>query len=275
MAAVSERIHGLRRPGASLLKKTLPSRPSDKDKAVSRKAVPAADTSPSPSASTSTSTIVLSEAKDLPPPPPPLPNVVPPASRPPRGSSLNDQANSNSNSNSNNQYIPYNQTYGQNDRVPQKPATNNHLLAPQPSHARPVSEAPSISQFIPDPEPEPERESEAEDQQLPVSADLIIDGQKTPDSSRTSSNNTLSNWTPPLPDPVVVAPLTRVHYNCFQGHRTMPATNNVWYATACMTCRKLDQEVRHRCTFCSLRVCGACFERLQKSRDRSLAEVFP
>jgi hypothetical protein len=268
MAAVSERIQGLRRPGASLLKKTLPARPSDK--ALSRKAVNpvAADININISENPpSTFRENTEPQKDLPlppppPPPPPLPHVVPVASqaaRPPRGSSLND--------NRNNERQYYNQYERPQERQPVN--NSNNLLVPQPSrNARPVSEAPSISQFIPDPEPEPF--------DLPISPDLIIDGQKTPDSS--SNNSTIHNtveWTPPLPDPVVIAPLTRVHYDCFQAHRNMPQSNNVWYATACMTCQKLDQEVRHRCTFCCLRVCAACFERLQKSKDRSLAECFP
>ncbi|QKX54015.1 uncharacterized protein TRUGW13939_01097 [Talaromyces rugulosus] len=256
MAAVSERIQGLRRPGASLLKKTLPARPNDK--ALSRKAVNPAAADISINISENNTPTAFQENtephKDL--PLPPLPHVVPQVARPPRGSSMNDNRN---------------QYYNQNERPQERQpvSNNNNLLAPQPSrNARPVSEAPSISQFIPDPEPEPF--------DLPISPDLIIDGQKTPDSS--SNNSTIHNtveWTPPLPDPVVIAPLTRVHYDCFQAHRHMLQSNNVWYATACMTCHKLDQEVRHRCTFCCLRVCVACFERLQKSKDRSLAECFP
>lgn len=282
MAAVSERIHGLRRPGASLLKKTLPARPSDK--ALSRKAVnPSAEitipssnsTNTTTTTTTTTNTSVPAESQkdlpSLPQPPPPLPHVVPvalQAARPPRGSSLNDSQTER-------------QNYNQTERPQERPQWSqerqpSNFLSPQSSHnARPVSEAPSISQFIPDPEPEPPLDQQR--MSIPISPDLIIDGQKTPDSSSNSStiHNIHSEWTPPLPDNVVVPPLTRVHYDCFQAHRHMPQSNNVWYATACMTCRKLDQEVRHRCTFCCLRVCVACFERLQRSKDRSLAECFP
>ncbi|KAL1975264.1 hypothetical protein VTN31DRAFT_3656 [Thermomyces dupontii] len=77
-------------------------------------------------------------------------------------------------------------------------------------------------------------------------------------------------WTPPMPDPLVVAPLTTAHYECYQSHRSMPAANNYWCATPCMTCRKMDQEIRHRCVFCSLRICADCFEELQKVPSRSL-----
>ena len=80
-------------------------------------------------------------------------------------------------------------------------------------------------------------------------------------------------YVPPLPEPLIVPPLTKVHFSCFQSHRSMPVSNNVWYAVPCMTCSKLDQEVRYRCTFCCLRICTNCFQSLQKCKDRSLAEL--
>lgn len=77
-------------------------------------------------------------------------------------------------------------------------------------------------------------------------------------------------WVPPTPDPMVVAPLTTAHYECYQSHRSMPISNNYWCATPCMTCQKMDQEIRHRCVFCGLRICADCFEELQKVPSRSL-----
>jgi hypothetical protein len=78
---------------------------------------------------------------------------------------------------------------------------------------------------------------------------------------------------PPIPEPQIIPPLTKVHYGCFQSHAFMPPTTNLWYATACMTCKKIDQEVRHRCTFCCMRICGGCFEELRKCKNRDLKEL--
>lgn len=79
------------------------------------------------------------------------------------------------------------------------------------------------------------------------------------------------DWEPPAVD--VVAPLGKLHFACYQEHRSMPTSANVWYAVPCMTCQKLDREVRHRCVFCSLRVCQGCYQGLQKCQRRSLGEL--
>lgn len=260
MAAVSEsRFHGLRRPGASLLvKKGLPSRPNEP--VLSRKAVNASastvDTSASPkitSPSSFRSPTSTDErniaAKPLPSPPEARNNEV---VRPPRGSSLSPQAPEESRP---------------------LPKAVADLQLPQASPVRPVSEALSISQFIPEPE-------EAEEQ--PPQQSVIpngISGNFRPGSEETLQTNgddattITAPYMPPIPDPVVTPPLTKVHYGCYQSHRAMPASDNVWYATACMTCHKIDQEIRRRCIFCCLRICTDCFETLQKGRDRSLGDL--
>ncbi|KAK2822984.1 hypothetical protein FQN49_007587 [Arthroderma sp. PD_2] len=39
-----------------------------------------------------------------------------------------------------------------------------------------------------------------------------------------------------------------------------------------MTCLKSDQEVRWRCLFCCLRICGDCVKGIKGCKDRSLIE---
>ncbi|GAM38759.1 hypothetical protein TCE0_033r09756 [Talaromyces pinophilus] len=342
MAAITERFQGLRRPGASLLKKTLPSRPDEP--VLARKAVPPPKvvvdqpvTSPTASSTASTTPVQpQAQVKGLPPTPspsypaptsslPPTPSAssvsspasvattipapspqfqpqpqlqsqfqnqpqpqsplqVQPQPQPPQNQSARPPRTTSLNS-------PPNNTY-QDRRPPQhrqvtnlqpnQPRPNLSPNGPGPQTQRPVSEAPSISQFIPDPEPEPELpDSEQE-------PDLILDNQssnssgKTPSTnSNSSSNHSISpglkqfpdGYIPPIPEPMIIPPLTNVHYGCFQSHASMPATSNVWYATACMTCKKVDQEVRHRCTFCCMRICAGCYEELRKCKNRDLREL--
>ncbi|RMJ21405.1 hypothetical protein PHISP_07727 [Aspergillus sp. HF37] len=73
--------------------------------------------------------------------------------------------------------------------------------------------------------------------------------------------------------PAVAAPLADIHFNCYQEHRAMPIANNVWYPVPCMACHKHDRDIRHRCVFCCLRVCNACFQVLQRCQGRSLGEL--
>ncbi|PYH46674.1 uncharacterized protein BP01DRAFT_355669 [Aspergillus saccharolyticus JOP 1030-1] len=87
-----------------------------------------------------------------------------------------------------------------------------------------------------------------------------------------SSEEDRGPWTPADYEPVA-APLNKLHYACYQDHRSMPPANNAWYALPCMTCQKFDHEVRHRCVFCCLRICGGCYQALQKCPNRSLAQL--
>lgn len=331
MAAITDRFQGLRRPGASLLKKSLPSRPDEP--VLARKAVPppkvvvepATVTSPTAS-STGSTTPVQPQAQFKGLPATPSPSYPPPSSslspksstspvssptsitttitapspqfknqsqphsppqvqpqlqqnqsaRPPRTTSLNSPQND-----------PYQDRRPPQHRQitnlqPNQPRPNLSPNGPGPQTKRPVSEAPSLSQFIPDPEPEPELpDSEQE-------PDLILDNQSSNSSGKTPSTNSNSSsnqsispglkqfpdgYIPPIPEPMIIPPLTNVHYGCFQSHASMPAASNVWYATACMTCKKVDQEVRHRCTFCCMRICADCYEGLRKCKNRDLREL--
>ncbi|KAJ5915378.1 hypothetical protein N7466_011311 [Penicillium verhagenii] len=98
----------------------------------------------------------------------------------------------------------------------------------------------------------------------------------TPDESGTPLGNlsTEELSMPPMPDvEPVAAPLNKVHFACFQEHRNMPVAQNVWCPLPCQTCHKFDREIRHRCVFCSLRVCEGCYQTLQKCKNRSLNEL--
>lgn len=68
----------------------------------------------------------------------------------------------------------------------------------------------------------------------------------------------------------IIPPLTKVHFACYQEHRTFVTSPNALYPVPCMTCLKSDQEMRWRCTFCCLRICGECHQRIQKCKRRSL-----
>ncbi|GFF73016.1 hypothetical protein IFM53868_00962 [Aspergillus udagawae] len=154
------------------------------------------------------------------------------------------------------------------------PAARHHNYAP-PARARdglpvhiPTQQTPSnsvppdagdpLEDFIPDPEPEPEHEPE-------------LDGASGRLGSVSSDENN-GPFTPPEIEPVTV-PLNRLHYACFQEHRSMMPANNVWYSLPCMACQKFDREMRYRCVFCCLRICADCYQGLQKVPNRSLARL--
>ncbi|KAA8642209.1 hypothetical protein EYZ11_007463 [Aspergillus tanneri] len=137
---------------------------------------------------------------------------------------------------------------------PQRDIAVAVAVAPGPTPIQPPDDEPEVplEDFIPEPEPE-------------------LDGDE-PDAApieQASSEENGGPWTPPDFEPVA-APLNKLHFACYQDHRSMPPANNVWYPLPCMTCQKFDREVRFRCVFCCLRVCSGCFHALQKCPHRSL-----
>lgn len=63
-------------------------------------------------------------------------------------------------------------------------------------------------------------------------------------------------------------PLRNTHFLCYQKHRSMGRRINRQYPLTCQTCDKADVEDRWVCTFCQLRVCAPCLEKLNtKGRD--------
>ncbi|KAL2213685.1 hypothetical protein CC79DRAFT_74246 [Sarocladium strictum] len=67
-------------------------------------------------------------------------------------------------------------------------------------------------------------------------------------------------------------PIRDSHYLCYQKHRNMGRRVNRQYPLTCQTCDKADVEDRWVCTFCQLRTCTPCFEKL-KSNDRDLKRL--
>lgn len=65
-------------------------------------------------------------------------------------------------------------------------------------------------------------------------------------------------------------PLNKIHFSCYQFHRSFIPSDNFNYPLQCMTCLKSDLEIRWRCTFCCLRVCSDCVAGIKKCKDRSL-----
>lgn len=100
--------------------------------------------------------------------------------------------------------------------------------------------------------------------------DTNVAGSDNEPTPTTSHENTA--WMPLDVEPVA-APLTHIHFDCYQEHRSMPVAQNVWYPVPCMACHKYDQEIRHRCVFCCLRICVGCFQSLQKCQRRSLRQL--
>ncbi|PLB44714.1 hypothetical protein P170DRAFT_467428 [Aspergillus steynii IBT 23096] len=125
---------------------------------------------------------------------------------------------------------------------------------PSPNHGQSDDTDDPLEDFIPEPEPEPD-----------------VDGTDAPIEPMSSEENN-GPWTPPDIEPVA-APLNKLHFACYQGHRSMPAANNAWYPLPCMTCQKFDREVRFRCVFCCLRICAGCMQTLQKLPNRSLDQL--
>ena len=126
-----------------------------------------------------------------------------------------------------------------------------------PPFRRTPSDASSCTEPLEDYIPEPEPVDRDSDTVSPA----ILD----------EEGEEVDSWTPPEAD--AAAPLTKLHFGCYQEHRSMPITANVWHAVPCMTCHKPDREVRHRCVFCCLRICEDCYQGLQKCPRRSLKDL--
>lgn len=125
-----------------------------------------------------------------------------------------------------------------------------------------TSDGEPLEEYIPEPEPEPESVDR-------MYADISPGLEPVPDVEHADMDDF---WTPPGYEPVA-APLTKLHFACYQEHKSMPPAANVWHALPCMTCQKFDREVRHRCVFCCLRICEGCYQNLQKCSRRSLDKL--
>lgn len=165
--------------------------------------------------------------------------------------------------------------------VPTNTRSMEPPVAPRP--IRPTVTAPALMSMAPQSPPEPRgfpsTLSPPPDRQNRDSGSPLEDFIPTPEPEAAenpldsmSSNEQTGPYTPPDFEPVA-APLSRVHFVCFQDHRAMPIAQNEWCPLPCQTCHKFDREIRHRCVFCCLRVCESCYQGLQKGPNRSLAEL--
>lgn len=99
----------------------------------------------------------------------------------------------------------------------------------------------------------------------------------TPLSQARPTSDTSSLWPHPyFPlkyfrlDEIPPAPLRPVHWACYQSHQRMLRSQNANHPVPCMTCRVGDDQVRWKCVWCCLRICGECMERLNKTERRDL-----
>lgn len=81
---------------------------------------------------------------------------------------------------------------------------------------------------------------------------------------------------PPHTNPrtsTAVPPLTLAHHHCYQSHRTMRLSRNVYAPVPCMTCYREDKEPRWLCSWCCLRICRQCQEVLENSGERTVSDI--
>jgi hypothetical protein len=71
----------------------------------------------------------------------------------------------------------------------------------------------------------------------------------------------------PAPEGTVFAapPLRPKNFNCMQRHRSMYRDRNSHCPLSCQTCERQDAEVRWKCKWCYLRICGSCMDLLSES----------
>jgi len=67
--------------------------------------------------------------------------------------------------------------------------------------------------------------------------------------------------------------LTVIHLQCYQLHRNIRESSNIHAPVPCMTCHREDKEMRWKCTWCCLRICGGCMETLGSIPDRDLTVI--
>ncbi|MCJ1314422.1 hypothetical protein MMC25_008104 [Agyrium rufum] len=73
--------------------------------------------------------------------------------------------------------------------------------------------------------------------------------------------------------PLVPPSLRIVHYDCYQGHRSIKVSNNMFSPVPCMVCGIKDNQLRWKCTFCCLRICGSCVDVLSEDPFRDLRKL--
>ncbi|KAL8943602.1 MAG: hypothetical protein Q9216_000967 [Gyalolechia sp. 2 TL-2023] len=96
-------------------------------------------------------------------------------------------------------------------------------------------------------------------------------------SQAESTSDTSSLWPHPyFPlrsfrlDKVPPAPLLPTHWACYQSHQRMLRSYNTQHPVPCMACGVEDEQVRWKCVWCCLRICGECMEKLNQIESRDL-----
>lgn len=79
--------------------------------------------------------------------------------------------------------------------------------------------------------------------------------------------------TPPADSVWQAAPLAEKHFNCYARHARWVPVKNTNYPLSCQTCEVRDASARKTCSFCSLRICFKCHERLTGVYKYDLKEL--
>ncbi|KAI4117058.1 MAG: hypothetical protein LQ345_002618 [Seirophora villosa] len=77
----------------------------------------------------------------------------------------------------------------------------------------------------------------------------------------------------PRPGKVPAPPLLPIHLECYQSHRQLLASQNVFHPVPCMICGSDNKQVRWKCIWCCVRICGECSEALIKIKGRDLGTL--
>ena len=64
--------------------------------------------------------------------------------------------------------------------------------------------------------------------------------------------------------------LTDIHLHCYQSHRNVKPSKNIYAPVPCMACHVDDFEIRWKCGWCCLRICAGCMEKLDHIKGRDL-----
>ena len=83
----------------------------------------------------------------------------------------------------------------------------------------------------------------------------------------------------PLTDQSIPLPLTLIpritpsQLSCYTAHATSVWSNNVFQPMGCMVCHSNEKERKFSCTWCQLRICRGCSEKLVQIPGRSLGRL--
>ncbi|EFR02042.1 hypothetical protein MGYG_05044 [Nannizzia gypsea CBS 118893] len=177
-------------------------------------------------------------------------------------------------------YRPRPQHHGHGHGQPSKPSSASSSPGASPPRPRPISYSSAGSQYSDPNQREPSSTSSSPLSRTPVSASELdhppTATSRPKSNGSTSNHSTASSSSSSAPKNQKVEyhtpPLTNSHFSCYHFHKTFVRSPNVLYPLTCMTCLKADQELRWRCVFCCLRICGDCLGGIKACKDRSLIE---